>query len=469
MKIPPLVSKSRFLLGHALEFNKDRSGLFRRGYVEHGKVFRIQLGPKRGVVLADPALAGLFFKETDRSLNMAKPYQFLRRALGDVGFVASHEKYLQHRPMMYAPFTREKLNGYLQVMNRVVQKWLDTLPEEGEMELTEEVNQLVQEVAGRCILGDEVQDQLGAEFWRHYLSIGQSLNPLLPGYLPLPKFIRRDRSRRALRRMLKPILAKRRAYPQNYDDVLQDIISTPLTNGTPPDDELVLSMVIALLFAGHETTAGQAAWTIIQVLQNRTYRSLLEQEIEAILPWRGSLDARMQAQLSHVRWAVDETTRMRPSADLMIRVSDQDLEVEGFHIPKNTPVFLAVEQLQSLSEAFISPHTYDPLRFSPSRAEQKKTRHCIAGFGGGIHKCPGMSFAVGEMTTLTALFFQQFDLELLTPNPVSVSDFGAKRPAKTQIRFKRRSLDSPPVISKKITSCPFSQGQKSTINIASMT
>jgi len=455
MEFPPLVSQSRPLLGHALEFKKDRSNLFRRGYAEHGKIFSIKLAGKRGVVLADPELTGFFFKQTDRSLNMAKPYQFLRRALGDVGFVASHQQYLHQRPIMYAPFTREKLNGYLQVMNQVIQGWLDSLPKSGELELTEAVNRLVQEVAGRAILGYQVHEQLGQEFWHHYLRIGQSLDPLLPGNLPLPKFIRRDRSRKALARMLKPILAERRNRPDAYQDVLQDIVSTPLADGSIPDDETVLSMVIALLFAGHETTAGQAAWSIIQILQTPWYQKLLEDEITQQLPHGTMLDSRVLSRLPHVRWAVDETTRLQPSADLLIRVADQELHIAGYRIPKGIPVFLAVEQVQTLGHVFEQPQVYNPLRFAPEMAEQKKTRHCIAGFGGGIHKCAGMSFALGEMGTLIALLFQQFDLDLQTPNPSSVSDFGAKRPAKTFIRFKRKSISASQQIPVSTQHCPY--------------
>jgi len=441
LKKPPMVSGSKFLLGHALEFNRDRTGLFARGYEEHGKVFQINLGMAKGVVLADPELAKFLYKETDKRLDMAKPMKFMQRALGNVSFLANHENYLLHRPMQMAPFTGKKLQNYVKIMHNVVQKRLDALPDSGELEIAEMANDLVQEVAGRCILGDEIQDNLGKEFWQHYITIGKSLDPITPHYLPLPKFRARDKSRKALAQMLEPVLQERRNNPDKYEDVLQDIVTSKLSDGTSPDDELVMSMVIALLFAGHETTAGQAAWTIIQILQNPWYRTLVEDEIKTERPFLDNNDTKGLLQLKHIKWAVDETTRLRPSADLALRLAEEDIELEGFLIKKDTPVFLAVEKIQTLPEIFDEPKKYDPLRFSPERAEQKRAKHSITGFGGGLHKCVGMGFAIGEMSIFTSLLFQQFDLELITKETNSVSDFGAKRPSVTFIRYKRRNLE----------------------------
>lgn len=40
---PPVVSGAKPGLGHVLEFMKDRTGLVRRGYEEHGRIFTIKL------------------------------------------------------------------------------------------------------------------------------------------------------------------------------------------------------------------------------------------------------------------------------------------------------------------------------------------------------------------------------------------------------------------------------------------
>ncbi|MDQ7028547.1 MAG: cytochrome P450 [Ardenticatenia bacterium] len=92
-----------------------------------------------------------------------------------------------------------------------------------------------------------------------------------------------------------------------------------------------------------------------------------------------------------------------------------------------------------LPELFADPFTYDPLRFAPGREEDKADRFALIGFGGGIHKCAGMNFANQEMFVITALLFQQFDVELLTPSPSVERGLGASRPTPTWIRLKRKA------------------------------
>lgn len=454
---PPTLSRALPLLGHALEFKKDRTKLFQRGLEAHGRVFGIRLGPKKAAVVVGPEHALQFFKETDKSLDMAKPYAFIKAAFGNVSFVADHATYVNQRPMLYAPFTREKMGAYLEVMNVEVQAWLDRLPEEGEMELGHEMNLLVQEIAGHAIMGKAFQERVGREFWDHYFDIGKSLDPLLPPNLPLRKFRRRDRARKALSKILHPILTERRQNPDVYQDFLQDLINTPFADGSTATDDQVLSMVMALLFAGHETTAGQATWTLIQLMQNPGYLSLLQDELDRLLPRGTEIDQKKFVSLRHVRWAVDETTRMKPSADLAIRVADRDIEVGDYVIPKGWAVFLGISAQQMMPELFDDPERYDPLRFGPDRAEHKRNRHCIAGFGGGIHKCAGMNFALNEMAVITALLFQQFDLELLTEDIRAITSMGASRPTEAWVKFKRKPVPVHPQAhaDMDISACPY--------------
>jgi sterol 14alpha-demethylase len=435
---PPMLSKRLPLLGHALEFARDRGALLHRGYAAHGKIFAIQLATKMGVVLVGPEYATLFFKETDKALDMAKPYQFLKPIIGNAAFVADHATYLNQKPMLYAPFQREKMLRYLEVIDETVREWLDTLPDQGRMELTSAITDLVQQVAGRSIMGEDFMQKAGKEFWSNYAIIGKALDPLLPANLPLPKFIRRDRARKRMAATLRPILAERRANPAKYDDLLQDFMNTPKADGTTGTDEEFLSLIIALMFAGHETTAGQAAWSIIQLLQNPDYLAKVQTELDAYFPHGARVNAKSMASLKHLKWAVDETTRMKPSADIMIRVADIEMEIDGFRIPKGTPIFITAEVSQFLPEVFHDPEAYHPERFSSEECSHKDHKNAIIGFGGGMHKCPGMNFALNEMVTICAHLFQRFEVQLETLEPGVRRDLGANRPTETWVRFQRK-------------------------------
>lgn len=436
---PPLVSGALPGLGHALEFRSDRTALMRRGFEEHGKVFSIKLANQDVAILIGPENQKTFFMETDKALNIQEPYHFLTATFGEVLFLAPHDVYLDHRPLVLEAFRREKMLHYADVMQEVVQQWLDGLGDSGEIELVDAVTYLVQEVAGNCFLGREAHQQLGREFWDLYIDLSKALDPLLPPNLPLPKFYRRDRAKAKLKSILQPVIAERRQHPERYDDFLQDLVNKRYPDGRLADEELIVNLLLALMFAGHETTAGQTAWTIIMLLQNPDYLQLVQEEIQQVAPAGVHIDPKRMMQLDHISWAVREVERMRPSVDMLMRTVKEDLPVGDYVVPQGWLAQVAQDVAHNLPALFDDPDTFDPLRYAPGRAEDKQDRFALIGFGGGAHKCTGMNFANMEMTVITALLFRQFDLELVTKHPQVQRGLGASRPDKAVVRYWRRN------------------------------
>ncbi|MCA9954601.1 MAG: cytochrome P450 [Anaerolineales bacterium] len=434
---PPMVSGALPILGHAAEFQRNRPELVRRGFVEHGGVFALKLANQNVAVVIGPDHQKKFFMETDGRLSIQEPYTFLKAMFGEALFLAPHDKYLQQRPLVQELFKREKMLHYVDVMQDVVQAWLDGLGDSGEIELTSEIGTLVQEVAGDCFLGREVNKAVGREFWDLYTDVGKALDPLLPPDLPLPKFRKRDKAKARMTEILGPIIAERRANPDKYSDFLQDIINRA-EDDQSIDDEMVRNLLMALMFAGHETTAGQAAWTLILLLKHPDYLQKVLAEIEEVAPAGVYIDPKRMMQLDHIAWAVREVERLRPSADMLMRVAKEDIEFGDYLIPAGWLVQVAQEVGHKLPDQFALPEEFDPLRFSPDRAEDKQHRFNLFGFGGGTHKCTGMNFANNEMTIITALMLRQFELELVTQDTQIQRGLGANKPTKTIVRYRRR-------------------------------
>ena len=437
--VPPLVSGAVPGLGHVWSFRKDMPALMWRGYLEHGEVFAIRLLNQHVAVVIGPENHKIFFTETDKKLDMSRPYAFIRAIFGDLAFLGSVEKYQAQRNIIHMPFRREKMQHYLTIMQRVVQDWLDGLPDEGEMELVSQVGRVVQDVAGYALMGEEFQRTVGREFWDLYAVLGAALDPLIPPNWPIPKYIRRDRAKARMIDILRPIIAERRAHPERYDDFLQDFINARDKNGNPLDDDEVISLILGFNFAGHETTTGQASWTLIQLMQNPWYLDLVRQEIDAHLPPGAVIDTQVMKAMPHIHWAIRETERMRPSAEMLMRYVMEDIEFGDYVVPQGWLVQTSAIVSHFLPEIFTDPFKYDPLRYAPGREEDKVSRFALIGFGGGIHKCAGMNFANQEMFVITSLFFQQFDAELLTPDPQVERGLGASRPTETRIRFRRKA------------------------------
>jgi sterol 14-demethylase len=425
------------MLGHIVPFLRNRQEFLRHSFERFGAVFTIRLGPRPVVVMIGPEYHQFFFMETDKKLSIDKPYDNLKALFGEVAFLASPETYQEQRPILHSPFQREKMLKYYTIMQSEVQRWLDGLGDSGEMDISAEMSRLVQQVAGRALMGEKFQERVGEEFWKLYNVLGQSLDLVLPPNLPTPKNLRREQAKKRMRQILEPIIAERRANPQGYDDFLQDFLQTPAKSGRQASDEEIFGLLRALMFASHETTAGQAAWTVIETLRHPEFAARMQAEINANLPAGAIVDGGSLRSLEHVAWAVREIERLHPSADVLMRVAEEDVDVCGYRIPKGWFMLISPAVAHRMPGLFDAPEEFDPLRFAPDRAEDRRHRFALVGFGGGVHKCAGMNFANSEMMTIVALLFQQFELELRTPNPGLTYGLGAVRPEPTRVAYRR--------------------------------
>lgn len=439
--VPPMVSGGLPVLGHVVEMLRDREGLFKRGHKEHGDLFTIKLGPQNAVVITGAEYNRHFYSETDKSLNMQDGYAFLKEAIGEILFTASPEAYYNQRPALQEVFKRERMIGYIQAMNIEVQRWLDSLGQTGEVDITQAMLQLTQFVAGRALIGPDFEEELGADFWKEYGAISASLDPVLPPTLPLPKFRRRDRAKKQIYATLRKLIQKRREHPERYNDLISTLLTTPLKDGSIMPDDLIVTMFMGLIFAGHETTAGQAAWLIALLLRHPDYLDLVKAEISEHVVYGQPLDGRVLSKLEHLYWAIDETTRLRPSADTQLRTVEEPIMIGEYEIPKGWRLMVSAATSHFLPDVFENPDQFDPLRYSPERGEGKNP-FAIVGFGGGVHKCTGMNFAKNEMAVIATLFFQQFDAELLSKDIRVVTGAGANHPSEVRVRYKRKPLSA---------------------------
>ena len=443
------------LLGNLIEFCWDRTALVRRGYASLGPVFGIRLINKSAAVLVGPEHHQIVFEQTDKTLSMDRPYAFIAAAFGRIGFLAPPDVYNEQRPIIHLPFKASKTASHLRVMHLEIEAFLATLPSSGELDLNAAVLEIVRNVAAHALMGKAFRDASGG-FWTHYQKLSDALDPIVPPSWPIPKFVRRDAARTKLRAMVKPMIDERRARPGEHDDFLNEFVNGKLKGGGTLSDDDILSLVTAMVFAGHETTAGQATWTLIQLAQHPEYSDLVRREADELFPRDTTIDATGLARLQHAAMAVAETSRMRPSVSMMFREASQDLDVGGFLIPKGWLVLISPPVAQSLPELFPDPDRYDPLRFSPERDKERHQPHAIISFGGGIHKCAGVKFALWEMTMIASLFARELEWELLGDPPRVEDKLGPARPTRTRVRFRRRApRPRSVVVEEGVKGCPF--------------
>ncbi|MGE5514824.1 MAG: cytochrome P450 [Bacteroidota bacterium] len=160
---------------------------------------------------------------------------------------------------------------------------------------------------------------------------------------------------------LRRFLAERRAAG---DTSLTSIIIRAQDDGVLTEEETLVNMV-SLLIAGHETTV---------TLIGNGLKLLLDNPAQM---------ARLRADRSLVRSAVEEFLRCEPGGNMILRVAREDVEIGGTLIPAGSPLL-----------GMIGAVNRDPARFAdPDSVDVGRQANPHYTFGGGPHVCLGAPLA----------------------------------------------------------------------------
>ncbi|WP_409495928.1 cytochrome P450 [Amycolatopsis sp. cmx-11-12] len=425
LSTPPMI-KGLPLLGSLIEWRRDHFAVFMRAYERYGPVFGIQLGPQKGVVLIGPEYHDFYFKEVDRKLSVPDLYKFVVPMFGDVMLAASEfERRRRHVSLLQSAFQGGRLTHYTEVMAEEVETWLDGLGEHGEFDLWDTFEPLVMRIAASALMGPEIRAHVD-EFRPLLVDLARGMEFILPPNLPLPKFFRRDRARRLLTEMLRPVLETRRRDPGGHTDFLQTLVDDDDLRAE--GDEVQIGMALCTIFTGYITTAAQAAWTLVQLLRNPGYLGTVVRELDE-----------GDTRVPRLDWAFKESLRLRPVMGHYARMTAVEYEVDGYRVPKGWMTMLCPGVAHRLPEIFTEPGRYDPERFAPDRAEDKRHPHALIGFSGGFYRCPGQAFGTAEVTTILGALLSRYELAPLEADPPSDFDLGVTRPGSPcVIKYRRR-------------------------------
>jgi cytochrome P450 len=169
------------------------------------------------------------------------------------------------------------------------------------------------------------------------------------------------------------MIADRRANPGS-DDLVADIVASTGDVPQPPSDHALVSLVMTVLFAGHETTT-----------------SLITNTVKLLLHHPDQL-AEVRADRSLLSAAITETLRFDPPVPGMYRTTTAEVSVGGVTLPAGEHLHI------SFAAANRDPaHFAEPDRFDLHRPD--KGGHLS--FGHGIHACIGAT--LGQLEARVAI------------------------------------------------------------------
>ncbi len=434
------------LIGHLWEFQRDPVALLSAGARQLGDLFQFQLGPRQFVLFCGPEAHDAFFSAPEDQLNAKAVYQFTVPIFGrGVAYDVAPSIMDEQLGFLYPALREAAMQQFAQIMFEEVSLLADSLGDAGVIDLPVVMNELTINIASRCLIGQEVRDQVDSGFADDYHDLQKGINTLgffLPR-LPTPAHRSRDRARRRVADLFSGIMTTRRTALERPDDFMQSLMDASYADGRSLSDDEVTGILLTVLFAGQHTSAVLATWTGLEILRAGSYLERIREETQSIYGETGRLSLEGLKQQVTAEHAVRECERLHPPLIILIRKVLKPMRYRGYEVPAGSLAMVSPAVSHRLPELFAEPDRFDPDRYASPAREDKQHPYALIGFGGGKHRCMGKHFAEMQVQAIWTVLFDRFDFSLETefPNPNYGSWVtGPEDPCR--VRYRRRTQNS---------------------------
>jgi sterol 14-demethylase len=414
-KPPPRLRGGLPVVGHMVPFARDPVALMRRVRTECGPVGEINLLGKRVVLMSGAEAQEVFCRAPDAQLSQKIAYRLMTPVFGEgVVFDAPLDKLNEQLRILMPALRDRNMRNYADIFTAEVDAMVARWGEQGDIDLLDFTAELTTYTSSHCLLGAEFRYGMTEEFARVYAALEGGVNAIayVNPYLPLPAFRRRDRARARLVEMITANIDKRRATNARPDDALQVLMESRYADGTALTPNEITGILTAAMFAGHHTSSGTAAWTLIELLRNPEWLLKAREEVDAIYAREGTITYQSLREVPVLESIIKEVLRLHPPLIILMRGVLEDLHVAGYTIPAGRLVAISPSVSHAIPELFRHPDCFDPGRYGRGREEDAEQFGWIP-FGGGAHRCSGSAFALMQLKAITASLLRGWSFELL--------------------------------------------------------
>ncbi len=403
--------------GHLDELRHNPIGLMQRVRDECGDVGTFLLAGRPVVLLTGADANELFFRAPEEDLDQAEAYPFMTPIFGEgVVFDAPPER---RREMLHNQALRDKfMRGHAATIADEVAHMVAGWDDSGEIDLLDFFAELTIYTSSACLIGKKFRSQLDRRFAALYHDLERGTDALayVDPYAPIESFQRRDEARVALVQLVGDIMDGRATGPAATDedrDLLDVLMSVTDSDGTPRfSADQVTGMFISMMFAGHHTTSGTAAWTLIELLRNPDEMTAVTDELDGLHATGEELTYQALREIPRLESAIKEALRLHPPLILLLRVAKSTLEFEGFAVEAGHMVGASPSVSNRIPEDFPDADAFVPQRYLEPRAEDRENPWTWIPFGAGRHRCVGAAFAMMQLKAIFSIIFKDWRFEL---------------------------------------------------------
>ena len=409
-------------IGNALHFRRDPLGFLTRAARDHGDIVRLTAGRQEMLFINHPALLESVLATNARQFtrSKSKPPTRLDYLLAGgeevyrvINFPGDEDFWVRERHRVNPLLKRSALARYGPTMVRMAERHTSTWRQGEVREVHREMLRITLDIVLNSLYGVDFPDHR-----EQILNMCETIvrdithratHPFqAPPIVPTRENLKLRRAVNEGRALIEQII---RAHPEVHDgggnliDMLRRAGDSEQGLLENPEWRY---QIIALLIAGHETTAVALTWTWYLLAQHPSIAEQLFAELDSTLQGR-TPDKDDVAALTYCDAVFKEALRLYPPVPIIPRMAYQEFTLDDYPVAPGTVILICPWVTQRDERFFAAPDRFQPERWLDGPEPQ---RYTYLPFSGGPRTCVGQSFATAESILAIARISQQYRLEL---------------------------------------------------------
>ncbi|KAM4110458.1 hypothetical protein ACB094_03G196900 [Castanea mollissima] len=232
----------------------------------------------------------------------------------------------------------------------------------------------------------------------------------LPINIPGTNYYEGLQARKKIHILLKQIMEKRSASRKTHDDMFAELIGNEKSR-YHLSEEQIFDQIFAILYSGYETVSVTSMMAIKFLHDHPKALQELREEHLAIRERKKPeepIDWNDYKSMSFTRAVILETSRLATVVNGVLRKTTQDLELNGFFIPKGWRIYVFTRDINYDPHLYPKPFTFNPWRWMDKSLESHS--YCFL-FGAGGRLCPGKELGLVKVSTFLHYFVTKYRWE----------------------------------------------------------
>ena len=380
MTKPPL-DKGNLLFGHSIKFNNDALSLVKNLQNKYGDIFEISILHKRVTMFMTPSATKHIYLDGEDNFSSRHGWEFsLGKTFENGLMLRDFDDHRFHRGLLQDSFRRDALANYLQIVQPLLDTWIEELQENQSFNLYATMKELMFKISLELFF-DEIDNSRQKELEKLFTDAIKSATSVVRTPLPFTKLRKGLKARRSLLRYFE---SKAENVDIESNTLFAELVKTNKHEGGLSNYEIAEHMIF-LLLAAHDTTTSTLTTAIHHLSTDKNFYQELKKEANEI-----SL-----TDISELKNGVkgeslfSEAMRMYPPVPFSLRYVMRDTVVENYKLDAGTYVAIGPLVLHNDERYWENPQECDPNRF----LNADETNEAYFPFSGGAHTCIGKFFA----------------------------------------------------------------------------